>query len=310
MRNTSLDTKESVEIDSIKVLKDLFLPIVQAVAKQEVKTLGDIETHYKVIIPKEVREQYKNGFLKLMEGNDGSILPNIVNDKNRIVKQIRLEELPKEVNKDKLNQIDTLLLQESIQDIKDRLEYVTQVIDEVCEVQKNNLYAKIDGAIHTINQSFLENDYDRQKALQVLAQTQLNEGLEALKKDIFRGIKYFSKYDELNFLNKYLQPNKYTTKNIEKNVSCICKNYGYYKKGVGALIDLKSNQGISLDDINVMIEDFNTVDLQLKNANLKSWLQPQNRKNKWQYDLLNIESSDITIEYTMEEILGGLSNET
>ena len=91
-----IEKKEKIKIvneEDIEAIKDIFIGPVKDVIRIAKEKDEEVETIFKAVIPQEFIEAIKNGDFKLMESKGGEILPNIVNHKNKIVKQVRLEEV-------------------------------------------------------------------------------------------------------------------------------------------------------------------------------------------------------------------------
>src|SRR5699024_8401190 len=87
--------------DEFRMIKRILEPAVKKAVKEIEEKGIKPDKFVSAIIPPEFIEGMKDGKYKFMEALDGSLLPNIVNEKNQIVKKVRLEEIevaPKDLN--------------------------------------------------------------------------------------------------------------------------------------------------------------------------------------------------------------------
>lgn len=68
-------------------LRKMFEPYVRQIVKETESQGINNEKIYKAVIPPEFIEGMKNGKFKFMKANDGSLLPNIVDGNNHIIKK-------------------------------------------------------------------------------------------------------------------------------------------------------------------------------------------------------------------------------
>lgn len=283
-------------------LRKMFEPYVRQIVKETESQGINNEKIYKAVIPPEFIEGMKNGKFKFMKANDGSLLPNIVDGNNHIIKKIRVEEMelaPQHLNT--INQLSDKLLNQKLDAISQQLDVIIDLAKEINQQLKNQTYAKILGAIDTIDQSKLEKRQSTRKQLQNHAQVLLNEAISVLKQEIEGAHQYFINWDKRT---PYI--NIYSTKNLERKFNQLMKDYLFFTNAKSALVNLKRAQGIKIEDLRSMTEDLREIDRQFKDAGIRNWLPPQNNDNKWQHDLMDqmeINNAQLVIEYKVEELL-------
>lgn len=276
--------------------------MVREAAKQLEKKETKKEIIYKALIPSEVATQFNNGDLSLMKGVDGSILPTIVNEKNQIVKTVRLEKLniaPQDLNI--VNQLGEKILNQKLDDISDQLEIIIELAKDINKSLQNKTYGQVIGAIRTIEQSYLSEGRNTRQQLQNNAQAKLNESISVLEIEMQDGIEYFRNWDKrIPFINKY------SSHKIQQKFNKIMEDYVYLNSAKSAFIELKRNQGMTNTNLELLSKDLESIDKQLKDTEISSWLPPQTTENTWQHELLNrieLDSSRIVIEYNVKELL-------
>lgn len=144
-------------LEETQALKRIIQPAIKKFVEEIEQQGAKPDKFYQAVIPPEMVEGMKNGKFKFMEANDGSLLPNIVDTKNKIVKKVRIEEMelsPQNLNS--VNQLSDKLLNQKLDAISDQLGVIMELAIEINKQLKNNNYAKVIGAIQTINQSYLE----------------------------------------------------------------------------------------------------------------------------------------------------------
>lgn len=179
------------------------------------------------------------------------------------------------------------------------------VVEDIEKGQRNDRYGKVDGAIRTIKQSFDEVDLDRKNRLQDGAQIEINEAIEIISKEINDGLKFFKEWEERNFLQKNIGSVKFSSWNINRKFNKLCEDYLYLKRAKISLIELKLSQGMDKYKVDLMIQDLNEVDIQLKERKISNWLAPRSNNNEWQYKLLNKPKykNELIIEYNIKEFI-------
>ena len=97
------------------------------------KIIKIIEKKEKIkIVNEEEIEAIKYGDFKLMESKGGEILPNIVNHKNKIVKQVRLEEVKQKLDDKKVDKLGEYALEQKLDAIREQIEEVVCLLEDIC----------------------------------------------------------------------------------------------------------------------------------------------------------------------------------
>ena len=292
--------------DNAKNIKNIFAKPVIDIAKTITEKKESLETILKVVIPEEFVEQLKDGAVKLMKNKDGEILPNIVDENNKIVKQIRIEEIQEQLsftnNIDKLCEYAT---EQKLDAMQEQLDYIVDLLEDIEKSHKNAKYGKVDGAIESIKQSLLEDDSLQQKTLQAVAQTNLNEGIQSLNKDIYDNIQFFKDWENRNFFEKNIISTKFTTRNMNRKLNNLLKDYYYMKKSRVALAELKLSQGMSWNKVQSIIDGLNSIDIELETIDIIGWLPDRSPATEWQYTLFdeNKQDKQIVLEFNIKELL-------
>ena len=306
MINVNNEELKYIDKKDLEKIKDIFAKPIADIVKVAKKNNEEIEPILKVVIPEEFIEELKNGNFKLMESKTGEILPNIVDGKNKIVKQVRLEEVKEKLDDKKVDELGEYATQQKLDAIKEQLECIMCVVEDVEKGQRNDRYGKVDGAIRTIKQSFNETDLDRRNRLQDGAQLEINEAIEVINKEIKDGLSFFKEWEERNFLQKNIGSVKFSTWNINKKFNKLCEDYLYLNRAKTALIELKLSQGMDKYKIDLMIQDLNEVDIEIKERKISNWLAPRSNNNEWQYRLLDKPKykNELIIEYNIKDFIG------
>ncbi|WP_343336955.1 hypothetical protein TPELB_21030 [Terrisporobacter petrolearius] len=297
---------------SIENIKGIFTKPVLDIIKTKIENKETIEPILKVVIPDEFVNQFKDGTVKLMENKNGEMLPNIVGANNKIIKQVRIEEVQEQLNSNTIRKLGEYSIERKLDSIQEQLDYIVSVLEDIEKSQKNAKYAKIDGAIKDIKDSVVEDTDSYRESLQSRAQSKLNEGIESIKKDIYDNIEFFKSWEHRNFFEKNIIATKFTNKNIKRKLDNLSKDYYYIKKARVALAELKLSQGMNWEKIGLIIEDLEPINKKLERVDIIGWLPPMNKKNEWQYNLFNInkQKSQIVLEFNTKELLvGGNMNE-
>ncbi len=306
MINVNNEELKYIDKKDLEKIKDIFAKPIADIVKVAKENNKEVEPILKAIIPEEFIEELKNGNFKLMESKTGEILPNIVDGKNKIVKQVRLEEVKEKLDDKKLDELGEYATQQKLDAIKDQLECIMCVVEDVEKGQRNDRYGKVDGAIRTIQQSFNETDLDRRNRLQDGAQLEINEAIEVINKEIKDGLSFFKEWEERNFLQKNIASVKFSTWNINRKFNKLCEEYLYLNRAKTALIELKLSQGMDKYKIDLMIQDLNEIDIQIKERKISNWLAPRSNNNEWQYRLLDKPKykNELIIEYNIKDFIG------
>lgn len=167
-----------------------------------------------------------------------------------------------------------------------KLKEVQMVSDELIEGQHNNRYSKIISALTDIEQSLLETDRERKIFIQLIAQTKLNEGIDSILRDYVKIVSFFVEWNERTFAEKVFGSERYSEKNIEKNLNQLCNDYVYLKKGIRTLINLKVSQGIEKEKLSDLIDKLNGLDELIDKNKIYNWLPIETEINSWQHKLL------------------------
>lgn len=290
----------------LEKIKDIFAKPIADIVKVAKENNKEAEPILKAIIPGEFIEELKNGNFKLMESKAGEILPNIVDGKNKIVKQVRLEEIKEKLDDKSVDKLAEYATEQKLDAIKEQLECIMCVVEDIEKGQRNDRYGKVDGAIRTIKQSLDETDLDRRNRLQDGAQIEINEAIESINKEIKDGLNFFKEWEERNFLRKNIGSVKFSAWNINRKFNKLCEDYLYLNRAKTSLIELKLSQGMDKYKIDLMIQDLNEVDTQLKERKIANWLDFKSSNYEWQYRLLNKPKykNELILEYNMKDFIG------
>ena len=189
--------------DEFQVLRKMLEPAIKkAVREIEEKGIKSGKV-LKAVIPPEFVEGMKEGEYKLMKSLDGSLLPNIVNEKNQIVKKLRVEEMeitPQDFNA--VNQLSDKVLNRKLDALSDQMDVVIDLAIEIDQQLKNKTYAKVLGAIETINQAKLDAGAKR-----VLLPSSSVQDLQTVPSDLLVKIQPIFHYDPTDAVYKALDVN-------------------------------------------------------------------------------------------------------
>ena len=288
--------------DEFRMLKRILEPAVKKAVKEIEEKGIKPDKFVNAIIPPEFIEGMKDGKYKFMEALDGSLLPNIVNEKNQIVKKVRLEEIevtPKDLNA--VNQLSDKILNRKLDNLSDQMEVIIDLAIEINQQLKNKTYAKVLGAVETISQSNLDTRRNTRQQLQNHAQVLLNEAIATLKLDLENNIQYFSDWEKRTPIF-----NPYTTKTISRRFNQLMEDYLFFTNAKSTLVNLKRSQGISIEQLRPIPKDLNEIDRQFKDIGIRSWLPPQTTESKWQHELVDqieMNNARLVIEYKVDEFL-------
>lgn len=301
------DEVSIVDKDDIKLIKDIFIKPVTEIVRLAKEKDEEVEPILRAVIPQEFIEAMKNGDLKMMESKSGELLPNIVDSKHKIVKQVRLEEIKEKLDDKRVDKLGEYALEQKLDAIKEQLEHAICLLEDVDKGQRNDRYANVDSSIIDIRQSLLIKNDNYKDIMQANAQSKLNYALDAVYKSFNEEILFFKDWEKRGFIEKNLRQFKYSTFNIQRVFNNLCKDYLYIKKAKNILIELQLSQGIEKCNIDFLLDEFYKEDKKIEETNIKSWLPPQNSKNQWQYKILNMSSynNKLIIEYSTTELLKG-----
>ena len=290
------------DANEFRVLKKFLEPAVKKAVKEIEENGIKPDNIYKAVVPPEFIDGMRDGTYKFMEAKDGSLLPSIVDINNRIVKNTRLEEMklaPKDINS--VNELSDKILNRKLDNLSDQMDVIIDIAREINQQLKNKTYAKVLGAVETINQSKLEAKRNTRQQLQNHAQVLLNEAIATLRLEIENNLQYFNDWEKRNpFFNTY------TTKTLERRFNQLMEDYLFFNNAKSSLVNLKRAQGISNEQLRTMTEDLRELDSQFKDVGIKSWLPPQTDENKWQHDLMNqieMNNARLVIEYEVDKFL-------
>lgn len=294
-----------INLKDIEMIRDIFAkPIANTIkaAKEKNEEVGPI---LKAVIPEEFIEELKNGNLRFMKSKAGETLPSIVDSKNKIIKQVRLEEIKEKLDNKKVDKLSVYALEQKLNAIKEQLECIMFVVEDIEKGQRNDRYGKIDGAIRTMKQSFQETELDRRDRIQDNVQIQINEAIESISKEINDGLDFFKQWEKRSFLQRNVGNVKFSAWNISRKFKKLCQDYLYLSRARTSLIELKLSQGMEKCKIDLIIQDLNEVDIKLKERKISSWLAPRNNTNEWQYRLLNKPNykKELVIEYNVKDFI-------
>lgn len=271
------------DAEEFQVLRRMIEPAVKKAVREIEEKGTEPGKDIRAVIPPEFVEGMRNGKYKLMEALDGDLLPNIVDENNQIVKKVRLREIevsPQDFNA--VNQLSDKVLNRKLDALSDQMDVVIDLAIEINQQLKNKTYAKVLGAVETINQSKLDAKRNTRQQLQNHAQVLLNEAIATLRLEIENNLQYFSDWEKRTpFFNAY------TTKTLERRFNQLMEDYLFFNNAKSSLVNLKRAQGINIEQLRSMTEDLRELDRQFKDVGIKSWLPPQTDENKWQHDLMN-----------------------
>lgn len=286
----------------LRALKRVFEPFVKEAVKEIEKKGIKPEKIYKAVIPPELIAGMKSGKFKFMKSVDGSLLPNIVDGKNQIIKKVRVEEMelsPQDFSA--VNQLSDKILNRKLDALSDQMDVIIDLAKEINQQLKNKTYAKVLGAVETIDQSNLDSRRNTRQQLQNHAQVLLNEAIATLKLELKNNLQYFSDWEKRTpFFNAY------TTKTLERRFNQLMEDYLFFTNAKSALVNLKQAQGTSIENLRSITEDLREIDRQFIDVGIKSWLPPQTNENKWQHDLMDqmeMNNARLVIEYKLDEFL-------
>lgn len=118
--------------DQFQVSRKMLEPAIKK-AVSEIEEKGtEPEKILKAVIPLEFVEGMKGGKYKLMESLDGSLFPDIVDEKNQIVKRLRVEEMeitPQDFNA--VNQLSDKVLNRKLDALSDQMDIVIDLAKEI-----------------------------------------------------------------------------------------------------------------------------------------------------------------------------------
>ncbi|MBG9978876.1 hypothetical protein [Ruoffia tabacinasalis] len=286
----------------VQALKRILEPSVKKAVKEIVRKGIEPEKIYKAVIPPEMVEGMKDGKLQFMKSLNGSLLPNIVDENNQIVKKVRLEEMElftQDLNA--VNQLSDKILNHKLDALSDQMDVIIDLAREINQQLKHKTYAKVISAVETINQSNLDEKRNTRQQLQNHAQVLLNEAIATLRLEIEINLQYFSDWEKRTpFFNTY------TTKTLERRFNQLMEDYLFFNNAKSSLVKLKRSQGISIEQLRSMTNDLREIDLQFKDIGIRSWLPPQTNENRWQHDLvgqMEMNNARLVIEYKVDEFL-------
>lgn len=268
------------EIQSMKrVFQNVVIDLVKEVNNSDKESYKDL----KVIVPPEFLEGLKSGEFDFMRAKTGEILPSIVDSKNKLLKQIRLEEIeitPEDL--DTVEELNSKILNQKLDAISVSLDNIMEVAEEINKGLQNDRYGKVVGAVRSIKQSYLETDKENRRQLQNFSQVMLNESLAVLEKEVEDGVKYFSDWDNRNvFLDLY------PAFHIDRKFNKLMDDYLFFTTGKSTLIELKIEQKVTDKSLHFITGELDKIDHLIKEADIRNWLPPRSEDNRWQHDLLN-----------------------
>lgn len=285
--------------DKIKtLLLDQVVEIVK-IAKENNNNIGE---NLRVSIPIDCRDKVKEGILKFMMSKDGNILPDIVDDKNRIIRKIRLKEVPDDIKID----FDRLVIDNKLDLILEKLEYMTELLEGIQSDIKNDRYGVIIGAEATYNQSRIEKDKHFRRGLLVSVQHNINMAIAQIQKSLEEGINYFKEIENSNGIRGLIKGLKYTDKSISKKLHYICLDYYYISRGVNILVKMKRSQKMSDNDILEFLSIRDESARIINESNIRSWLPNKGEKDDWKTEFIINSQNDteyIDINFNIKDLL-------
>lgn len=297
--NIHMNEYKESSINEIKeILSDQIIKIVK-IAKEN---NNDIGTNLRVIIPNDCKDEMKEGILKFMTSKDGEILPNIVDDKNKIIRKVRLKEL----SGDKKENLEEITVNKKLELIKEQLEYITELIEGIQIDIKSNRYGTIEGALTTYKQSLLEKDEICKKDLQTNVQIKINDAIGQMQESLNQGINYFKEWENTNGINRFIKSVKYNNLLINNRLKYICLDYYYINRGINTILEMKLQQGMKTNEIKEFLDVYEDYGKLICDANIKSWLPIPNESNNWQRNLIMSCEKDknyIEIDFDIKTLL-------
>ena len=244
----------------------------------------------------------KEGILKFMTSKDGEILPDIVDDKNKIIRKIRLKEL----SVDKKENLEEITVNNKLELIKEQLEYMTELIEGIQSDIKSNRYGIIKGALLTYKQSLLEKDEIIKKDIQAKIQSEINKAIGQMQESLNKGITYFKEWDNTEGIERFIKSIKYNNLSINNKLKYICLDYYYINKGINIMLEMKLQQGMGINEVTELLETYEDYTKLIYDANIKSWLPVSNENNNWQREIImNCEKDKkyIEIDFDIKTLL-------
>ncbi|WP_195624169.1 hypothetical protein [Clostridium tertium] len=287
---------------SISEIKEFLLDQVIDVVRIAKENNNNIGENLRVIIPNDCEDAIKDGVLKFMTSKEGEILPNIVDDKNKIIRKIRLKELPN----DKKENLEEITVNKKLELIKEQLEYMTELIEGIQTDIKNDRYGIIKGALTTYKQSLIEKDEARKKDLQTEVQVEINRAIGQMQESLNQGIDYFKEWDNIDGIKRFIKSVKYNNLSINNKLKYICLDYYYINKGINVMVEMKLEQGMRIDEIKEFLKTYKDYERLICDANIKSWLPVSNGNNNWQREIImNCEKDKnyIEIDFDIKTLL-------
>lgn len=266
-------------------------------------TLNDInrlisEETLKVKIPKDVVEKLKDGSARFLNDKQGDMLPSIIGKDGKIIRQIRIEDLGKQLTPEKVSQLNNMVIQQQLADIYLKLEEIQEYVEDIIKGQRNDRYGKIDSGIYMYQQALNCNDSSMKNIDISNAKQSISEAVNGLKKEIIDKMDYFKTMPKENTLSYYFNilKREYTSSKISKRAKEIYEDLYYMTLGVYSLIQIYSDSNNLEQQKEIVLKPLKDIILEVNNINLLSWI-PFDKQNRCQFEFVkNIPQSINLIE--------------
>ena len=183
-----MDKSDSTLKNNANAIKNIFAKPVIDIAKTLTKNKDSLESVLKVVIPEELIEQFKDGTVKLMKSKDGKLLPNIVDENNKILKQIRIEEIHEQLSlSDNIYKLSEYATELKLDAIQEQLDYIVNVLVDIEKSQKNDKY------VNNLSTDY----YYMKKSILALSELKLSQGMSWSKVQLI--------INDLNSIDKELE---------------------------------------------------------------------------------------------------------
>ena len=332
-RDTDLHRIDSINQNQHNKNKDEIISIFKSVINKAFKdglAANDFnmiinEETLKVKIPKDVIGRLKDGSAEFLSDKQGELLPSIVGKDGKILRQIRLEDLGKQLTPEKISKLNNMVIQQQLANIYSKLEDIEECVEKINKGQRNDRYGKIESGIYLYRQAINSSNEMIKNNVISNAMQSISDGINSIKKEVEDNVDYFNNIPGEKTFKYYanLFIKKYTSTKIEKKAKELSENIYYMTLGVYSLIQIHSDLNDLEQQKHIVLEPLKKVMLEVTKADILSWL-PYDNENKWQYELIegaekNIErinnsvfgffNSEYTLEFNDIKLLEEVSNE-
>lgn len=162
-------------------VEDLLREITHLSSFINIKNKLDSRSTYKLILPKDIKNQIKKGILSQSSDQDGMLTGIIRNQKGEMIYHARLKELKPEV----FETISELSIQSNLAQMVVKLEEISHQVNQILKGQHSDRIGIIKGAQETYNQALKVKNEENRIDLLKQAIVELNKGrsqlIESLK---------------------------------------------------------------------------------------------------------------------------------